>query len=206
MSRINSGKQILRDAEQAIQRLLAAAAIDGDYCSLPPLMEWAHQIAVLAGKEDESATPAAPSPSKAIQRLGRSRRQRPKKRKSTGYPRFIRDEDCLVKIGWSKSDSSEYEHKAAKDAVEAVVSSLSRAGRRGKRFSMEALLPFKKPDESPLPDYQSYLILAWLRASGLVVQHGRLGYTIPSDILLPEAVKDCWLRLAERTYSDPDTP
>ena len=202
MSRIESGRQILRDAEQALQGLLAGAATDGDYSSVPVLMDWARQLGDLAGELE------TPGERKSLERIAtgpsanrKSKRpQKRKKPKGSGYPRFIRDDNSLVKIGWSKTGGEEYEHKADKDAVDAVVSSIARAGRRGKRFSMETLLPCKKPDGTAIPDYQSYLTLAWLRTSELVSQHGRLGYTVPDADSLQAAVEDCWLRLAGRTY------
>ncbi|WP_417851504.1 hypothetical protein [Thalassoglobus sp.] len=202
MSRIESGRQVLRDAEQALQSLLADAATDGDYSAVPLLMDWASHLSELASESAARGQAKAPKRETAgsvAKRKGKKSQQR-KTKKREGYPRFIRDENCLVKIGWSKSGREEYEHRADKDSVDSIVSSLARAGRRGKRFSMESLLPCKKSDGTVIPDYQSYLTLAWLREAELVSQHGRLGYTVPDGDSLQSAVEDCWLRLAERTY------
>lgn len=202
MNRIESGRQILRDAERSLQALLASAATEGDYSAVPSLMDWARQLGKLASELGPPASKRTPDQRLAGSAASRKSKKPQKRRKPKGggYPRFIRDEDCLVKIGWSKTGGEEYEHKADKDAVDAVVASIARAGRRGKRFSMETLLPCKKADGTVIPDYQSYLTLAWLRSSGLVSQHGRLGYTLPEAEGLQSAVEDCWVRLAGRTY------
>lgn len=205
MDSIQAGQKILRKAEQSLQQLLAEAATTGDYEGVSVLSLWAQGVATLL----KHVEPDTPTPLRSID-VGRGptakpRSVRPKlqRKRGTGYPQFVRDEDFLVKIGWSKRDRSEYEHKAPRHAVQAVVSSLSRAGRDGKRFSMEAVLPLAHLDGSAIPDYQCYLILAWLRSIELVMQHGRVGYTIPGNIDLFDAVEDCWKRLARRTYSEP---
>jgi len=202
MKRIESGRQILRDAERSLQALLASAATEGDYSAVPSLMDWARQLGKLAselGALESKRVPCQRFAASAANRKSK-RPQKRRKPKVGGYPRFIRDEDCLVKIGWSKTGGEEYEHKADKDAVDAVVASIARAGGRGERFSMEELLPCKKAGGAVIPDYQSYLTLAWLRSSELVSQQGRLGYTLPEAESLQSTVEDCWARLACRTY------
>ena len=37
--------------------------------------------------------------------------------KDDEYPRFQRDGDRLVKVGWSKKDGAEYEHRAPRETV-----------------------------------------------------------------------------------------
>jgi len=203
MHAIQAGQCTLRKAEHSLRQLLAEAATTGDYEGVLVLSRWAQGVATLLNLDEPS--PPAPTSRADIGRnpSGNRKRVRAKSRRSTGagYPKFVRDEDCLVKIGWSKKDRGEYEHKAPKQAVQAVVSSLSRAGRDGARFSMETVLPLTNLDGSPIPDYQSYLILAWLRSIKLVMQHGRVGYTIPGNVELVNAVEDCWNRLARRTYT-----
>ncbi|MEZ6057194.1 MAG: hypothetical protein R3C01_10865 [Planctomycetaceae bacterium] len=125
MSRIENGRQVLRDAEQALQGLLAGAATDGDYSAVPVLMDWARQLGELASELDTLEPKRAPEQRLAGSAASRKSKKPQKRRKPKGggYPRFIRDEECLVKIGWSKTGGEEYEHKADKDAVDAVVTS-----------------------------------------------------------------------------------
>ena len=50
MIRIDNGKWVLSDAEQALQQLLTEAATDGDDdTSFPNLAGWAQQVASLCG-------------------------------------------------------------------------------------------------------------------------------------------------------------
>jgi hypothetical protein len=47
------------------------------------------------------------------------------------------------------------------------------------------------------PTYQFYVCLAWLRSVGLVVQHGRQGYTVPDPAKLKSAAGAAWTALEE---------
>ncbi len=203
MSRIDRAKKVLKKAEEDLQRAIADAATKGDYQSLPTLTYWAQALAELldsdAGAAAPQATPSSP------RRKPRNSTKRSKIRDAGGYPKFVRDDDFLVKIGWSKRDGSEYEHKARKDVLRAVVASISRAGQRGKRFTMEEILPIANLDGSSIPDYQAYLIVAWLRSIELLAQHGRLGYTTPQQLNLSDAVDSCWNRLASRSTTLPSS-
>jgi hypothetical protein len=82
----------------------------------------------------------------------------------------------LVKIGWSKSDRKEYQHRAAHDLLVELRQALLDASKRRKLFTMGALEP--QLSSSGTPGYQAYVWLAWLRAEGLVKQHGRQGYSV----------------------------
>jgi hypothetical protein len=115
------------------------------------------------------------------------------------YPTFLREGDALVKIGWSKSDKSTYEHRAPRRAIELLVAALSHVGASGQRFTMEDLLPLRDPqDQSDVPSYQAYLVLAWLRKENLIVQHGRQGYSLPPNADLADACEERWQALTVR--------
>jgi len=88
----------------------------------------------------------------------------------------VRRGDELVKIGWSKSDRKEYQHRAAHDLLVALRQALLDAGKRRKLFTMDAL--DRQLSSSGAPGYQAYVWLAWIRAAGLVKQHGRQGYSV----------------------------
>ncbi len=116
-----------------------------------------------------------------------------------GYPRFFREGNVLVKLGWSRTEKAPYEHKAPRKLVDLLADAVGNAGRGGRRFTTEEVLHLEDPKEgSELPGYQVYLALAWLRIEGLVVQHGRQGYSLPPGIDLPRAVEEHWQRLPER--------
>lgn len=112
-----------------------------------------------------------------------------------GYPRFHREGDVLVKIGWSKSDRRPYEHRSPFAVVEQLVAEIIKVGKGGARFTTEQLLPLKGTDGVEWPSYQVYLCLAWLVFEGLLDRYGRQGYTVKATNF-PEAVHSKWNSLS----------
>jgi hypothetical protein len=131
-------------------------------------------------------------------RTARNKKQRRSKPAKGGYPQFVRDGEWLVKIGWSKSEGRPYEHKAPHGVLNTLVKTLVSAGADGKRFTVEPLLPLTDASGAEIPDYQAYLTLAWLRSIGLVVQHGRQGYSLPNDCDLERQSEQGWTSLTAR--------
>lgn len=113
---------------------------------------------------------------------------------SDDYPRFERQRDRLIKIGWSKKDGSEYEHRAPLGAVHAVASAVVEIGKRKKCFEVDDALPIKGADGSEIPSYQTYLVLAWLRESGVVERQGKDGYRLVNV----HEFDDLWSQTPER--------
>jgi hypothetical protein len=115
------------------------------------------------------------------------------------YPKFVREGDSLVKIGWSKREGKPYEHRAPRGVLRALVQALARVGSGGERFTVEGILPLKDAaDNSDIPDYQAYLTLAWLRSTGLITQHGRQGYSLPNAEELERQSEQLWGNLTAR--------
>jgi len=167
----------LAKCESELRTLLGQAASAGDYDSVLKLTSWARTVAALAGV----SPPPPPLPTKSPTR---------KKALVTNYPRFERRGDSLVKIGWSKREKAEYEHKAPLRAVAMVADEVMKKGAEGRIFQISALPPCLAPDgETIVPDYQVYLIVAWWRAKGLLEQHGRQGYSIPKPNDFASAVE-----------------
>lgn len=104
------------------------------------------------------------------------------------YPRFEREGDRLVKVGWSKKDRRSYEHKAPRVAVDAVVEKLASMG---KSFSMDALLPVNS-SSGEIPSYQVYVIVAWLRQVGVVAKTARGDYAAAKPGLAPASIQQRW--------------
>jgi len=117
---------------------------------------------------------------------------------SDEYPRFMRRGDELVKIGWSKSDRTEYQHRAPRHAVDAVVTRINDLAAMGEAFPSEKISPLKDTQTGGVfPTYQIFVALGWLRKLGLVKQEGRKsGYTIRRDRSLVEEVALAWETLA----------
>jgi hypothetical protein len=114
-------------------------------------------------------------------------------RRVVRYPRFERNGRRLVKVGWSKRDSTEYEHKAPRAAVNAVVKALAEITKG--QFTMDEVLPIRDDAGSDVPSYQAYLVVGWLRSIGAVERIGNDGYKVRRDLLTPAAIERVWADL-----------
>jgi hypothetical protein len=181
MGKLQAAHDFIDSAEKQLRELIARAAADGDYVVISQLVEAAEGLRrttkLLEGAEsiraEQSAAPqavepaAAPAPASAPQ-------IEPVRRMTKEYPRFERQGDRLIKVGWSKKDRAEYEHRTDKEIASAV--SLYLAERpKDQTFRMDDLLPIEIEDNE-VPLYQAYLVLAWLRDRGLITKQGKDGY------------------------------
>ena len=112
-------------------------------------------------------------------------------------PVFQVDDDgqTLVKVGYSKSDRREYEHRSPREVLDRLTSLVTKLGAGGRRFTTEQILPPGEDQLADLPSYQVYLCLALLVRTGLLVRHGRQGYTVPEGADLKQAVDQAWSNL-----------
>lgn len=214
----------LRTAEQQLRNIIAKAAERGDYDHLPQIAEWAKLLSTaLSGQPVSELAPIPPeiipsSPSEngvhnraaAVRtrtpttvnckaKAGRRKKGRRSKKAKAEYPKFTREGDALVKIGWSKSEGKTYEHKAPRSVLRALVQALIRVGSGGERFTVDDLLPLKDAaSSSEIPDYQTYLTLAWLRSVDLITQHGRQGYSLLPGTDLERESERLWSQLNTR--------
>jgi hypothetical protein len=113
------------------------------------------------------------------------------------YPKFERERDRLVKIGWSKRDGRTYEHRAPRNAVAVVAGKLSQLGQKGAFFTVEEALPLRLEAGDEIPSYQVYLALALLRAVGAVERHGKEGYSLVNGGITPAEFNRIWDSLPE---------
>lgn len=110
-----------------------------------------------------------------------------------GYPRFDIDGDDLVKTGASTKSASEYEHRVPIATVSSFVQIIVSLAKKNRRFSIELIQTAavdlaKKHKREPLPSYQIYALIAWLKHVGLVIHHGRRGYTVAAGVHLEKDV------------------
>lgn len=179
----------IAQCESEFRKLLAEAADAGDYDSVLKLTSWAKQLAALT---------AAPQRDLLLNKSEISQAQLKRTTKRNEYPRFGRRGDALVKVGWSKREKKEYEHKAQRRVVDLLIRTLVPTGESGRIFQSTDILPLTDPnDETEVPSYQVYLMLAWLRSIALLDQHGRQGYSVPNVRELPTAVESAWQSLKE---------
>lgn len=229
MTIVEKGTTLIRDCEGELQKLVAAAAAVGEYDAVICLTSWAKHLAQISSGEDTRLTTEAVcnvtksgelpgtqfrvpstmgSPEKTgIDRATQPRKQRARKTGKTpkkagakdGYPKFLRQGDDIVKLGWSRKERKEYRHKSPKRYLELVASALDEAGKNGALVSTENILPVRDPETgADVPGYQAYLCIAILRHRGLVEQHGRQGYTVPQGTFLIPQIPSLWESLPDR--------
>ena len=188
--------QSLRQCERKMRLAISEAAVAAEPQRLNQLVGWLTDIQRIIKEADihVHATAAAAQPPTT------PRQSTPTPKQSfRDYPKFFREGDNLVKVGWSKRLREEYTHKAPKAAVFATTAAISRAGAGRKRVVMEQIIPIPGlHGSSNVPDYQAYITLAWLRKLNSVVQHGRQGYTLANGSLNDEAVEKLWNSIPSR--------
>lgn len=204
MRRIERAAEAIRAAENAVASLVSEAGQEREWDEASTFIEIGRRLRNLvdelsaARKESpQSFTADMPSPAVA---LNVKSPPAPKSHKKAVYPQFFKEGEMLVKVAWSKSQRSEYEHKSPRRVLILLVDSLLKVGSKGKRLTMDKVLPLHDTENAgaEMPDYQGYVCLAWLRHEGLIQQHGRSGYSIPKPGGLAKSTVDCWERLKSR--------
>ncbi len=198
------GTELVRRLEQDLRGLVSEAASTGDYESVMALTSWARSVASLVAGPHHLGTAASNESQNAHAFSGKRSRTKkastPKRKPTKGeYPRFLRRGDVLVKVGWSRRANAEYEHKVSENIVMLIARAIAKAGLNGELAPTEKFLSAVTSEgDVEVPEYQVYVVLAWLRSFGLVAQHGRQGYTIRQPNELTTQVKVYWERLARK--------
>lgn len=201
---------IIQSAETQLRKLLADSAGASSYDELAFLVRLCSELEglskhppIIDEKHVDNGTALKPAELKAAAGIapvttvgGPARRSRPKPE----YPWFYRDGDALVKVGWSKSNKSEYEHRSPSPAIEATIEAVQGATTSSEQlFAMEEVLPnVRLPDGTEPPSYQPYLVMAWLRSCGLISTHGRSGYTVDNRDTFRDRAHEQFARLEKR--------
>jgi hypothetical protein len=113
----------------------------------------------------------------------------------SGYPRFARQGDKLLKVAWSKKERQPYEHRAPQAAVQTLIDAIRKRKGEGKLFQAADVLPLMTKTGEEYPSYQSYVALAWLRHVGVVAKMGRKGYLLKRGQATPDHVARHWASL-----------
>jgi len=194
------GRDLISGCERGFQDLLKEAVAEREYDAIVPLTNVAKALRELArtslasGSKAPDASPAARS-EKRLRTIRAKGRPTPQ-RKRAEYPKFYRRNDDLVKVGWSKREKKEYQHKAPQPAVRAVATAMANAGQDGHIVRIDKLLPLQHGSGSEVANYQVYVCMAWLRNAGLIEQQGRQGYRLTDAAGFEDAVAERWERLA----------
>lgn len=197
MTAVQTAKGVLADAEKSLRELMQQELKAHRYSELAELAGLANSLAKLAGDTGNGAAPkpAAKASPRPVARPATKNKAKPK----NAYPRFERDGEKLIKIGWSKKAREEYEHRAPRLAVLAFAEHIGRVTFKGKKFLVEDLLPVCDAIGEEIPSYQVYLTLAWLRQIGVVEKNGRDGYVRIADPLDGSVFDTLWDELPLRS-------
>jgi hypothetical protein len=194
---LDSTRLALKGCEAEVQQLLASAASSGLYDDI-------ERIATIARSLDEMAASVQSAqrlerhrgvPSLAPSTTGQQARSR-KTTRAKDYPKFSRDGEYLVKTGWSKKNREEYLHRARFDHALSIAEYLSTAN-PSRPVPIEEILAVRDREGAPIPSYQVYVVIAWLRQEGLVERVGRSGYRVGDPDALRSTVSDLASSLAE---------
>jgi hypothetical protein len=208
MTSVPEASGILADAEKGLRDLMQQKLRAQRYSEVAELAGMADALARLARGNPNSiptsvhdaTSPSEAAPARRASSSPPKRRVGAKRRTAkNGYPRFERDDDRLVKVGWSKKAREEYEHRAPRAAVLAFIEHLGSTAAKGKTFVIDELLPVHDAAGEELPSYQVYLTLAWLREVGAVEKKGRDGYVLLSGALDADRLSTLWDQLPARS-------
>ncbi len=199
-------KNVLRQTEDQLAVRLKEVVENRQYAAAAQLASVSEEVRAMVHSVESAAQPPDPREMRpsgdtesAAPRLAKAPVPtgpypgRPERRASGRYPRFVRSEGRLVKVGWSKRDQAEYEHRASEASVRAVVAAVRELESR--EFSMEELMPVYGRSGVEVPSYQVYLIVAWLRKIGAVQRAGRGGYVTVPEGLSTAAMEQHWRTL-----------
>jgi len=194
--------EILCNSEDRLRSLMAEAARAGDYDAVVRIAAIAAQIRGLAVALDEHTACKGGLLAAHRSRVPQSSLAKPNSQRSrrTGdqYPKFLRERQDLVKVGWSKRKKREYRHKASRQLVFLLAETLKAQASNGRLITSAEFLPLRDPEDGQeLPDCQAYVALAWLVQAGLVEKRGRQGYTVPDPESFDRRLAEVWEALQE---------
>lgn len=195
MGTVDRAKVVLADAQTSLRQLMEECLRQHRYAEVAEIAGLADGLSRLligGGASTPSAVPmpgVSPTPLVAAQ----PEREPPaREMDKPEYPRFERDGDKLVKIGWSKKHKDQYEHRASREAVIGVARHLASRVKAGQVFEVENLLPVPDSANGEIPAYQVYLVLAWLRSEGAIEKKGRDGHVLRDASIATGGLDSLW--------------
>jgi hypothetical protein len=202
MCTVEKAKAVIAGAQSSLRELMEAAIRQhryGEVAEIAGLAEGLSKLLVGGAAPEPDPTPPAASRDRAKPGTERPSGGRQKARGNAAYPRFERDGDKLVKIGWSKKHKDEYEHRAAREVVIAVARHVASRVKPGQVFEVENLLPMPDSAGAEIPAYQVYLTLGWLRDAGALEKKGRDGQVLRDGSIATGGLDKLWEKVPVRT-------
>lgn len=126
------------------------------------------------------------------------------------YPYFVQDQGAVVKVGWSPKSNDEYRHRVDTVALEQIARAITVSAEQGVRFKIsdlsQQLATNQGDDGEPIPSYQVHAALAWFKHSGIVIQHGRRGYSLANRRNFMREMKTALSVLPEAAETETHVP
>jgi len=189
--------EILKKAEEELRESIADSARAGNYRDV----DIGRSVAVNIKELYERISGNGNQSSKLVEERERPLSRREKKRfarrsKPEDLPRIEIRKGSLIRIGWSRKQKEEYEHKVPRKAFDTIVNTMSALAREGSGpFMAETIIEkICATTDDTMPAYQVYVVLAALRERNLITQVGREGYNIPLDVA--EKAQNIWTELS----------
>jgi len=204
MKYITDAKKAVLALERDLQEFLTNAVREGAYDDVAEIAVLASSLREMMAKLSIAPTmvniesfEVLPPPPKVRPRVVTREVVPTQRGAGNQYPKFLRDGDRLIKLGWSKKDRREYEHKAPADVCKAICFRLADAV-EGQVFRMEDFFPIANADGQEIPTYQSYLVLAWLRSLSLIERTAKDGYRWTTSSFDEAAFAEAWNKTSTR--------
>lgn len=202
MDYLSAGAETLRVAEASLKDLVAKAASGGDYASVVQIAAWAQAVKDIASAKstahDKRTDVAIANGSRRVVAQAKVSKRSGQKELATEYPKFYRCGDQLVRVAWSKRDKSEYQHKTTRSVLKKLADTLCSAGKEGRVFSTDDILPVQDEDGRAVPMYQAYVCIALLKQTGLIDQHGRQGYSLTRAEDFTKSIDSIWKTIPDK--------
>lgn len=200
MTTVQKAKTVLLEAEAALRKLMEEGIRDHRYSEVAEVAALANALmAILIPANADQPYSTAPTSSATAPALTRiSEPSRARRQAKPAFPRFERDGDKLVKVGWSKKHKDEYEHRAPREAVASIARHLVSHVKVGHVFEVEDILPVLDSASSEIPAYQVYLTMAWLREAGSVEKKGRDGHVLRDASIASTGFDKLWEAIPKR--------
>jgi len=191
--------EILKRTEEELRETMAEAARAGEYRDVDICRTVAVNIKELCERISGNGVKFSKSVEEKAGHISKKEQKKIARRsKPEGLPRIEIRKGSLFRIGWSRKQKQEYEHKVPRTAFDTIVNTMSALAREGSGpFMAEAVInKINATTEDSMPAYQVYVVLAALREWNLISQDGREGYNIPPDV--SEKAKNMWAEQAEK--------
>lgn len=181
---------VLNRTELELQEVIASAAKGGDYKLIDLARRYAVQIhemqTALNNSTNNPVSKAelkedAPKVQMQASDISTSKK---KKKKKSHYPKYEIEHNSLSRIGWSKKGKKEYSHKASKSIYSLTVAAMEKLSKAsaGPFMAEDIIAKVNDTADQPIPAYQIYVVIGYLKDRECIQQIGREGYNIPTDI------------------------